>query len=208
MALSARHRVAAAALGATLAFGSLALGGTSYQPPAGDPEAVRLHKLDTVSKTSFVDPTTKFRWGRAQIFVYAPVKQVRSAIMDYGNWSLYIQKFQKTKVLKKEPTGAAEVFLQLPILKGAATIWAVEQFTAPVPDGKGEKILGALLKGNIDALHAVWRYRPVDDTHSVVSLELYTATKVVAPADLVLSETMDACGEAVFGVRARAEAKK
>ncbi len=198
--------LASVLLASSVVLGSaVAVAGDSYQPPSGDAQAVQLHKWNKDLKSSFEDPSTKVKWGRAQIFVKAPVKDVRAAIMDYGNWSSYIPRFQKTKVLKKEAGGAAEVYMQVPIMKGAATIWAVERFNAPVPEGKGEKIVGTLVKGNVDALQAVWHYRAVDENHSVVTLELYAAPKVSAPAGAILTEMMDACGEGVLGVRARAE---
>lgn len=197
---------AAAALTTAFVFGSaLAVAGDAYAPPSSDKEAVALQKHGKDLKSNFEESSSKLRWGRASIFVNAPMKDVKAAITDYGNWSTFITKFTKSKVLKKDGQ-AAEVYLQLPIMKGAATIWAVEKFAAPVAEGKGEKIVGTLVKGNVDELKAVWHYRPVDDTHTVVTLELYAAPKVNAPSSLILKEMEDACGEGVLGVRARAEA--
>ncbi|MBK7398602.1 MAG: hypothetical protein IPJ34_20460 [Myxococcales bacterium] len=197
---------AAAALASAFVFGSaLAVAGDAYAPPSTDAQAVQLYKAGKDVKSNFEHPTAKVKWGRASIFVNAPMKDVKAAIIDYGNWSTFITKFQKSKVLKKDGTGS-EVYLQLPIMKGAATIWAVEKFGAPVAEGKGEKIVGTMVKGNVDDLQAIWHYRPVDENHTVITLEIYTSPKVSAPATLILKEMEDACGEGVLGVRARAEA--
>jgi hypothetical protein len=178
-------------------------GPTGYTPPASDAQAVELFKLNRDKKTHFTQD--KQVWGRAQIFVDAPMSHVRTAIMDYGNWSQFITRFQKSKLLKKEGNGTAEVYLQMPILKGAATLWAVEKFEPPVPDGKGEKIVGKFQKGNVEDLQAVWRYRPVDDKHTVVQLDIYVLPKLAVPDGLMVSQREDAAGEGVLGVKDKAQ---
>ena len=147
---------------------------------------------------------SKFRLTRAETFVSAPMSEVRKAVLDYGKYSTIIPAFQKSKVLKQDGT-AAQVFLQIPFLKGAANIWTVESFTAPVADGKGEKITGTKIKSNIDDIKATWLYRPVDDAHTVLTLEIYVSLDVPAPLSLITSETEDACGHGVRGVKAHAE---
>jgi len=197
---------AAAAFVAAVALAPVgASAGPGWTPPASDPLAVELFKSARDKKTHFVEPTSKQTWGRAQIYVDAPMKDVRAAILDYGNWSQYITKFQKSKLLKKESNGSAEVYLQMPILKGAATLWAVEKFEAPVAEGKGEKIAGKYQKGNVDDLQAVWHYRPIDDMHTVVTLEIYVQPKLAVPESLMISQREDAAGEGVIGVKDRAQ---
>lgn len=185
--------------------GSEATAGPGYTPPAGDGQAIELFKLNRDKKMHFTEAGTKNVWGRAQIFVDAPMSHVRTAIMDYGNWSTFIPRFQKSKMLKKEGNGAAEVYLQMPILKGAATLWAVEKFDAPIPDGKGEKIVGHFQKGNVEDLQAIWRYRPVDDKHTVVQLDIYVLPKLAVPDGLMVSQREDAAGEGCLGVKDKAQ---
>lgn len=179
--------------------------GSGWTPPASDPVAVELFKLQRDKKTHYVDASNKQTWGRAQIYVDAPMSDVRAAILDYGNWSTFIKKFQKSKLLKKEANGAAEVYLQMPILKGAATLWAVEKFEPPVAEGKGEKIVGKYQKGNVEDLQAIWHYRPIDDSHTVVTLEIFVQPKLAVPDSLMVSQREDAAGEACIGVKDRAQ---
>ena len=195
------------ALVAAVAFAPAgASAGAGWQPPPSDPLAVELFKSQRDKKTHFVEAGSKQTWGRGQIFVDAPMSDVRAAILDYGNWSTFIKRFQKSKLLKKEANGGAEVYLQMPILKGAATLWAVEKFEPPVPEGKGEKIVGKFQKGNVDDLQAVWHYRPIDDTHTVVTLEIFVQPKINVPESLMVSQREDAAGEACIGVKDRAQA--
>ncbi|MGZ3421276.1 MAG: SRPBCC family protein [Polyangiales bacterium] len=204
------HRVPAfvyvASISVASAVSSFAGADAGYSPPASDPQAVHLAKLARDEKSTFTkDGKT---WGRAHHFVNASMKDVRAVLLDYGNYQSFIPKFQKSKLLKKEPNGAAEVYLQIPILKGAATVWALERFDAPVAEGKGEKIVGHYQKGNVEELEAVWHYRPVDDNHTIVTLELHAILKgsiAAVSAKLMNTSVEDACGEGVIGVKDRAQ---
>jgi hypothetical protein len=179
--------------------------GTPWAPPAADPLAVELHKLARDKKTHFVEATTKKTWGRGEIFVDAPLKDVRAAVLDYGNWSTSIPRFEKAKVLDRKPDGTTEVYLRMPILKGAATIWVVERFAPPVAEGKGEKVVGKMVKGNVDDLQAVWHYRPIDGTHTVLTLEILVVPKMAVPDAVMTKQLENAAGEGCLGIRDRAQ---
>ncbi len=177
----------------------------TYAPPPSDTVAVELFKIGSDRTSHFDRAGSRYKTARAEIFVSAPMKDVKAAILDYGAYSSIIPKFQRSKVLKRDGE-AAEVYLQIPILKGAATLWADEAFAKPIADGRGEKIVGTFLKGNVEALEATWRYRPVDATHTVVTLEIFIAPKLAAPASLVTKEVEDACGDGARAIRDKAEA--
>ena len=194
-------------LAATIALAPASANDASYAPPSSDAQALSLYKLGHEKKTSYAKKDAKFKVSHAEIFVNAPMKDVKTAAMDYGNYSSFITKFSKSKLLKQNGD-AAEVFLQAPILHGAANIWAVESFAAPAPDGKGEKIVGSFIKGNVDNLLATWRYRPVDDKHTILSLDIYIEPKMNVPDSLVTEEGQDACGDGVRAVKERAEAQQ
>lgn len=205
-----RARLLSSLAAGALAAASVVVGpgahadGSKWAPPGSDPLAVELFKINRDKKTNFKDAGGK-TWGRAQEFVDASVKEVRTAVLDYGNYSQFIPRFQKTKLLKREANGSADVYLQMPILKGAATLWAMEKFDPPVAEGKGEKIVGHYVKGNVEELEAIWHYRPIDDKHSIVTLELHVIPKLAVPEKLLTSQIEDACGEGVIGVREKAE---
>jgi ribosome-associated toxin RatA of RatAB toxin-antitoxin module len=192
--------LSAFALAGALSLASVASADT-YSPPATDAQAAKLAKLGKEAKSNYAMKDSKFKVARAEI------AQVKSSVMDYANYSSFIPKFQKSKVIKGKSGEPQEVFLQIPILHGAATIWAVENFAVPAVDGKtGEKIVGSMVKGNVDDLRATWRYRAVDDKHTVLSLDIYIAPKIAAPESVVTAEVEDACGDGVRAVKERAEA--
>jgi ribosome-associated toxin RatA of RatAB toxin-antitoxin module len=204
----------------SLAFGTLALVGvalslvsisdratadTGYVPPTGDAQATALFKMKDVVTSNSTAPGLKFKIGHAEVFVDAPVRAVRAAVLDYASYQAFIPRFDKSKVLSKNGD-AAKTYLQVPILHGAATLWAVENFSAPAAEGKGEKVVGAMEKGNIDDFKATWRYRAVDDKHAIVSLDLYLAPKLFVTDALVSKEERDAAADGVRGIKAHAEA--
>ncbi len=177
----------------------------TYAPPSSDASAVELFKLPGEKKSSAAESGSTFRKASAEIFINAPLAQVKAAAMDYAAYPTFIPKFQKLKLLKRDGD-AAEIYLQIPVLHGAATIWAVEHFDAPTADGKGEKIVGHFVKGNVEDFRATWRYRAVDDKHTILALDMFLAPKITMPESLVTSEAEDACGDGVRAVKDRAEA--
>jgi len=198
--------LAAAALATAMVVAPASASDTSYVPPSGDAQATALWKLNgKEKKAAYAKKDSKWKVAHAEIFVNAPMADVKKSVMDYGNYSSFITKFNKSKLLKQNGD-QAEVYLQAPMLHGAATIWVVENFAAPAPEGKGEKIVGTMIKGNVDDLKATWRYRPVDDKHTVLSLDIYIEPKITAPESLVTHEGEDACGDGVIAVKDRAEA--
>lgn len=189
--------VAIGAIGATLATPAVA---APYAPPSTDAQAVALHKLGAAKQSSYSAPKLKFKVGHAEIFVNAPMGKVRSTVTDYASYSALMPRFEKSKLLKKT-SAAAEVFLYVPILHGAASMWVVESFAAPVPEGQGEKVVGVMLKGNVDDMRATWRYRPVDDQHTIVSLDLYIEPRITVPDAVLVQHLEGACADGVGGVK-------
>jgi ribosome-associated toxin RatA of RatAB toxin-antitoxin module len=189
---------------APLAVAPLAAAQTAYAPPPADVQATELFKLGTEKRTFTKSLGTKFDTGRAEVFINAPVSTVKAAVTDYANYAKVIPKFQKAKVLKK--SGATtDVYLMIPILKGAANVWSVQHFEAPVANGKGETVIGKSLQGNVDALNTKWTYRAVDATHTVLSCEIYVEPKLPVPGGTIAKEAQRAAAEAVVSVRAHAE---
>jgi hypothetical protein len=204
------RRTARSLLAALACLGALGLAPDSvradgYAPPGADTQARELFKLGRERKSSIVVTGSKFRRGRAEIFVNAPVAKVRAAVLDYGNYSTFMRRFQKSKVLRSDASGT-EVYVQVPVLNGAASLWAVERFGGVYKVGNEERVDGKFVKGNLDDLAVTWSWRAVDDTHTVLALELFLVPKLAAPLmSMVNQEAQDASGEGTLAVRDRAE---
>ncbi|MGZ3421927.1 MAG: SRPBCC family protein [Polyangiales bacterium] len=180
-----------------------------YTPKASDTQAVELHKLGKEKRSSVANVLgKKFKTGHAEIFVNAPVSAIRASVQDYANYQLVIPKFQKAKVLKR--LGAtADVYLQVAIFNGAATVWTVQHFDQPTIKGNLEWIDGTSLKGNVDALRTRWTYRAVDENHSVLTAEVYVEPHlpgIPVPGETIAHEAENAASEAVVSVKSHAEA--
>lgn len=142
--------------------------------------------------------------GAARASVKAPPSVVRAVVTDYSKYGKIITRFEQARVVGKSGD-KTDVYLQVPILKGAAKIWAVVRFDPPRRVGNEEIIRGKLVKGNVKRLDAIWRIRPVDDKNTELDLELFIVPQMPAPRSLVLSEERGAAGKAVADTRKEAE---
>jgi ribosome-associated toxin RatA of RatAB toxin-antitoxin module len=176
----------------------------TWVPPTTDAQACELVKLGGHRRATFAVPGAKVRAGRAEIVVDAPLSTVRAAVLDYARYPTIIPRFEKAKVLKR--TGlAADVFLQLPIMKGSAAIWTVQRFSAPVASAGGEAIKSTSLQGNVEDLRTTWSYRAIDARHTLLVAEIYVVPKLPAPGALIEKEAEKAASEAVVSIKAHAE---
>lgn len=173
---------------------------------AGDDEATRLEhrgRAERYTKATTA-PKNSIDTGGAAIYVHAPIDVVRRIITDYRNYEKTIKAFKKSKLLSRNK-GVSEVYLEVPILHGAATVWVVALMSTPFIEGNEEKITARMLRGNVDDFRAVWRLRAVDAEHTIVKLELLVDPSLPAPASLVTPELCTAADNAVTSVRKHAE---
>ncbi|HKQ68454.1 MAG TPA: SRPBCC family protein [Polyangiaceae bacterium] len=173
----------------------------------GETEAQRLVRTHATERYNVPVTGYSIRAGGGMTSVNAPLAVVRQTLTDYGHYSQFMPRFQKSRIVGK--TGAfTDVYLQVAILHGAANVWAVTRFGPPVPEGTGERIEGKLEgQGNVDDLRATWHLYPVDAGHTVVKLELLIVPKLPLPGSIVTPELEFASDQAVSATRDRAEAK-
>ncbi len=176
----------------------------------GETETQRLVRTHATERYNVAFPGFKIHAGGGRTVVNAPLASVRQTVTDYGHYAEFMPRFQKSRILGKDPSGTL-VYLQVAILHGAMSVWAQTRFAPPVPEGTGERIEGKLeSKGNVDDLRAVWHLTPVDSDHTIVKLELLivppTALSVV-PGSIVTDELEFASDQAVSATRDRTEAR-
>ncbi|MBK9259006.1 MAG: hypothetical protein IPM54_04150 [Polyangiaceae bacterium] len=173
---------------------------------AGDDEATRLERRGRAERYTrkTTSPKNSIDTGGAAIYVHAPIDVVRRVVTDYRNYEKVIKPFKKSKLLSRNK-GISEVYLEVPILHGAATVWVVALIGQPVVVGNEEQITARMLRGNVDDFRAVWHLRAVDSQHTIVKLDLLVDPKLPAPASLVTPELCTAAENAVSGVRKQSE---
>lgn len=75
-------------------------------------------------------PQSRRPAGGARALVYASPELVKSVVLDFGHYARHIKPFEKSRVVGKAGD-KTDVYLEVPILKGAAKIWAVVRFDPP-----------------------------------------------------------------------------
>src|SRR6185436_7971986 len=107
-------------------------------------------------------PFSDIKAGAARVQINAPLDVVHSVVTDFGKYAEHISRFEKVRVVGRHGD-ATDVYLQVPILKGAAKVWAVVRFDAAQKSGAGDElIVGRMLKGNVKRLDARWHLTKVD----------------------------------------------
>jgi ribosome-associated toxin RatA of RatAB toxin-antitoxin module len=170
-------------------------------------ETQRLLRTHSTERYNVTVPGFSIHAGGGMTAVNAPLALVRQNVTDYGHYSEFMPRFEKSRIVGKNGN-TTDVYLQVAILHGAANVWAVTRFTPPIPDGAGERIEGKLEgQGNVNDLRAVWRLFPVDPDHTIVKLELLIVPKLPLPGSIVTPELEFASDQAVSATRDRTEAK-
>lgn len=188
-----------------LLFGLFAAGVLCVALPTAASAPVPAHRK--VQRYEVKVPNSDIEAGGAKAKVQAPTSVVRSVVTDYAKYAKVISKFEQARVVGKSGD-RTDVYLQVPILKGAAKIWAVVRFDQPQRNDKAEVVRAKMVKGNVKRLDAVWRIREVDAQNSELELELLIVPDMPAPRSLVVSEARGAAAKAVTDARREAERRQ
>lgn len=199
-ALRAAGRATALALAGGLLLSSVAVAAA----PAAGPE---LQKWRQVDRFDVKTPYAEMSAGAARVNVDAPQDLVRQVVLDYKNYANFMSRFEKSRIVGRSGD-KTDVYLQVPILKGAAKVWAIVRFE-PVKQVNGtEVVVGHMIKGNVKRLDATWRLKKIDDASTQVVLELLIVPDMPVPDSLVVPEVRYAAAKAVEGSRDEAEKRK
>jgi hypothetical protein len=149
--------------------------------------------------------------GGARALVYASPELVRSVVLDYANYAHYFDpdkgKNPKRKWASKivgKSGDKTDLYLEVPILKGAARIWAVLRFDPPKKEGDTEIVTGRMIKGNVDKLNAKWKIKRTPDNNTELQLEFLVVPTIPVPDSLLANEARSAAGKAVTGMKGEA----
>lgn len=149
-------------------------------------------------------PHSGIEAGAARTRVNASRNAVVEIVTDYARWHQFISRFDKVRVVGRT-SDSVDVYMQVPILKGAAKIWAVVRFEAPKAIGTERVIEGHMVKGNVERLDAKWRVIQIDDRTSELHLQMLIVPKLPVPGSLITGEVAYAADKAIIDVRTAAE---
>jgi hypothetical protein len=149
--------------------------------------------------------------GGARTVVSASPNLVKSVVLDFEHYAHYFdpdkgknpQRRWASRIVGKSGD-KTDVYLEVPILKGAAKIWAIVRFDPPRKVGDTEVVSGRLIKGNVEKLSAKWTMRPTDDNSTSLQLEFLVVPKLPVPDSLLSNEARSAAFKAVSGMKGEA----
>jgi ribosome-associated toxin RatA of RatAB toxin-antitoxin module len=177
--------------------------GVSAEP---DAEAKRLIKKRDSERYEVKTGHSSTKAGCARVHIAAPTAVVKTVVTDYKNYTKLSKKFEKAKVVGRDGD-KTDVYLQVPILKGAAKVWAVVRFGQFKKQNGADVLEGEMIKGNVKRLDAKWILKKIDDDNSQLNLELLILPNIPAPGSVVTGEVAYASDLAVMGARDRSEKK-
>jgi ribosome-associated toxin RatA of RatAB toxin-antitoxin module len=187
-----------------LALSVLALSAVAVADTSSD--ATRLRDSRTAERYNTQLGQAPIRAGGAQIFVNAPLAQVRKVVTDYAHYQDFIPGFTRSRVVQRTKDHT-DVYLQVPILHGAATVWAVSRFTKPTKLANGTEVIESTMQqGNVNDFRANYRLIPVDANHTILKAEILIVPKLPLPASVVTPELEYAADKAVTACRNKTEA--
>jgi hypothetical protein len=149
--------------------------------------------------------------GGARTVVTASPDLVKSVVLDFEHYAYYFDPDKGANPSRKWASHVVgrsgdktDLYLEVPILKGAAKIWAIIRFDAPKKVGDTEVVVGRLIKGNVAQLSAKWKLRPAADNTTELQLEFLIVPKLPVPDSLLSNEARSAAFKAVSGMKGEA----
>jgi hypothetical protein len=149
--------------------------------------------------------------GGARTVVTASPELVKAVVLDFAHYAHYFDPDKGRNPDRKwasrvvgKSGDKTDVYLEVPILKGAAKIWAIIRFDPPQKVGDTEIVTGRLIKGNVDKLSCKWKLRPAPDNSTELQLEFLVVPKLPVPDSLLSNEARSSAFKAVTGIKGEA----
>jgi len=184
--------------------GALALGAA---PADARPSAEASRLMKSRAAELYTLKVDKLLAGGGRVHVAAPLEAATRVATDYGRYSQMINQFEQSRIVGKHGK-QTDVYMRVPILKGAGKIWAVMRFDPPRQVSQDEYVItGTLLRGNVKRFDATYRIRRIDDSNTQLNLEMLIVPRLPFPNSAVAAEVSKACRSAVRQLRNATEAK-
>lgn len=150
-------------------------------------------------------PGSDIDTGAAVILVDAPLDQVLKVVQDYRHYRKILPRLEQSRIVGAKK-GRTDVYMRVPIMNGAYSVWGIARFTDPKPHRDDGKIVVAkMVKGNVDSWHGAWKLEPRNERQTVLRMEMFVDLKVPVPNDWVTPKLMWATDRSVSRVRDLAE---
>lgn len=146
------------------------------------------------------------RYGHAEALVEAPAERVAKAATEFGQYKTLHRKFATARVVAKEGD-QTDVYMRYPVQIGPVKIelYEVMRFAPPRVAGNAQVIEARGVKGDMKRGHTVITVKPVDATHSLLSVDILLVPTLPAPQSYVDEELRDGAYDFVNGLRDKAQ---
>jgi carbon monoxide dehydrogenase subunit G len=174
--------------------------------PSKDPQVVRLLEAKKTLKWNFSPAGTQNRYGHAEALVAAPAAKVAKTATEFGHYRELHRKFATARVVGKEGENT-DVYMRYPVYIGPMKVefYEVMRFGGVHANGATHVLEGRGIKGDMKQGHTIITVRPVDATHSLLSVDVLLVPKIPAPQSLIDEELRDGAQDFVNGLKDRAQ---
>ena len=176
------------------------------QADGSDVEVERIAKAGHSLKWTWTPPGKDKHYGHAEVLIHAPAASVRTILLDYAHYKdMASDKVRTTHVIAKKD-GNTDVYWQLPIMNDLFMAWYVARYAPPKVVSPGTEVIeGQMLKGNIHAMNSIWTMRAVNDSWTLLELDLLGVPNVLVPEAWQDEGMRDAAAQAVDAVHDKAQ---
>ncbi len=168
-----------------------------------DPQVARLLAAKGTLKWNH---GTSSRYGHAEALVASNADDLAKAAADFGHYKDLHPKFSTARIIGKE-AGQTDVYMRYPVKIGPVKIelFEVMRFSPDHVDTGTHTIEGRGIRGDMTRGHTKITIKPVDATHSLLSVDVLLDPKIPAPQSMVDEELRDGAGDFVNGLKDRTQ---
>ena len=169
----------------------------AHQPPVhadGDAALRYLRKHGRVDRSvaqryRFKTPNSDVQSGGAIIAVNRPLKDVLKVVLQFRKYKRILPRLEQSRIVAKKPGKHTDLYVRAPVLGGTFHVWAIIRLRDPQRwRSRGKKVVGSLLKGELDAWQSVWKMHHCGPKRTILRLELYAELAIPVPSSVVTPE--------------------
>lgn len=161
-------------------------------------------KVPEASREAIPVEGTDLVRGRSTVVVHAPLEVVRSTVLDFDAYPDFMPHYANARELGRKKGGTREVYMQWSALHGAIKMWARFEMT-PRKEGDTEIWESRFIDGNVKSAVASWTMKPLDDSRTELTLEVFLWPKLPMPTSLLNDENLGGAVKGVTAMRKRCE---
>jgi hypothetical protein len=173
---------------------------------ADDPQVSRLLDAKKTLEWNQAVAGSKDRYGHAEALVGASADVVAKRAAEFNRYRDLHRKFSTARVVAKEGE-STDVYMRYPVRVGPMTfeLHEVMRFAPMKQVGSSFVLEGVGIKGDMSKGHTIIRVKPVDDTHSVLEVDVLLVPHIPAPQSFIDEELRDGAFDFVNGLRDRSQ---